>query len=285
MKKIYFSILIAFATGCYNLSFSQVYINENFNSGIPATWSISTASCVNSSSVSTMWMNTTNGWRGLGLTANSLNGTEFAVVDSDLPGTFCQCNEFLTSPVFNATPSATTTLFLKFEQFFRYYSGSFAETGEVQVFNGTSWIVVATFTSTQGAWTAPNMQSINITPHINANMQIRFRYNANWDWFWALDNIRVEENTATGSQEVSAAEEINIFPFPNPSAGIFTIRSGNKMVDANITIKNILGEEIYSYNSINLNDFSINLTDKSNGIYFVEIKMGDEMITKKIIKQ
>ncbi|HLG35339.1 MAG TPA: hypothetical protein VI757_10695, partial [Bacteroidia bacterium] len=192
-------LLFAFAAPvCIN---AQVYLSENFNSGIPASWTVSTPVCWNSAGDTIVWTGTIDGWRGQGLSAFSLDSTEFVVVDSDLPGVFCQCSEFLTSPVFN--PSAASTLFLDFDQYFRYYTGGFSEIGEVQVYDGTSWVVIYSFTATSGAWMAPSHQSINLLSYINAAMQIRFWYNANWDWFWALDNITVAENPLLQTQVIN----------------------------------------------------------------------------------
>jgi|GEM_PF-2617268 len=164
---------------------AQTFINENFNAGIPLSWSVSVPTCYNLNDT-TKWSATSNGFRSQGLSSFSLDGTEFVVVDSDKPNIFCTCNEYLTTPVFDAT--GTPSLTLEFDHYFRHYNGDF---GYVEVFNGSTWVTCATFSTNIGYWMAPNHQTVSLTPYINANMQVRFHYQANWDYYWSLDNVLI----------------------------------------------------------------------------------------------
>lgn len=68
--------------------------------------------------------------------------------------------------------------------------------------------------------------------------------------------------------------------FPNPSSGKFTMNS--KIANGKIIIYNLFGENIYE-SQINNPNTEIDLSDKSNGIYFITIKSETESFTQKII--
>ena len=159
---------------------AQILINENFNTGIPATWSI-----VNGGGAADTWFGTTNGLNG-----QTLNGSQFAFVNSDAAGNAPHplLSEQLISPVFNGT--GYPQLMLEFEHYYRLYS---TDRGYLEVFNGTAWVILATYGTNIGAWNAPVLASYNLTPYANANMRIRFRYEDNnvWAWWWAVDNVKI----------------------------------------------------------------------------------------------
>jgi hypothetical protein len=81
----------------------------------------------------------------------------------------------------------------------------------------------------------------------------------------------------------------NLFIYPNPSSGLFTIsfESLNSQ-DFEISLSNIIGKEIFLDR---FNNFSgkyiqkIDLRTNAKGIYFLEIETNDGMINKKLILQ
>jgi Ni,Fe-hydrogenase III large subunit len=70
--------------------------------------------------------------------------------------------------------------------------------------------------------------------------------------------------------------------YPNPSKGIFTIEAKNKANGAmQAEVFNHLGERVYS---AMLNESGrIDLSDKPEGVYFVQVKSAAGVLTKKII--
>lgn len=85
---------------------------------------------------------------------------------------------------------------------------------------------------------------------------------------------------------VSVAENKNILfdfsIFPNPSSGIFTI-SLSKAVAAKIWVHDVLGNCLLNKDCGNDLNQKIDLTGKSNGIYFLEIMSEGEKVVKKIV--
>jgi hypothetical protein len=71
--------------------------------------------------------------------------------------------------------------------------------------------------------------------------------------------------------------------FPNPSTGILNI-SGTLADLKRVSVKNVLGQEVYSSSEINFagNLFTVDLSAFTKGIYFVQLFGANAEITKKI---
>ncbi len=75
--------------------------------------------------------------------------------------------------------------------------------------------------------------------------------------------------------------DINISP--NPSQGIFTVNYKNKTSDAKICVYDLLGNCVLRNITVKELNQRIDLGDQPGGIYFVEILLGGEKTTRKII--
>jgi len=81
----------------------------------------------------------------------------------------------------------------------------------------------------------------------------------------------------------------NLLVYPNPTRGNLNIEFENigKKINS-VSIVNVLGDKIYN-ERLDLNTFKysrqIDLSNYSNGIYFVRFKMSDGFVTKKLILQ
>ncbi|MFW6302653.1 MAG: hypothetical protein ACOC01_03930, partial [Bacteroidales bacterium] len=171
----YLSLSLAFVSlAC--MVHAQVFLDENFDSGIPAGWTIDDGGDSNDT-----WHGT-NDYGG-----STLDGSAFAIVDSDDAGSV-DMDESLESPAVNT--NGYTYYFLEFDQYFNKFG---SEIADVDVWDGSAWQNVASFSGSDvGDWGAPDHQNIDITAHANANLKVRFHYyNANWDWYWAVDNVSV----------------------------------------------------------------------------------------------
>ena len=74
-------------------------------------------------------------------------------------------------------------------------------------------------------------------------------------------------------------ERITIYP--NPSNGIFNIQTSVNF--SNIIIKDVTGRTIKKLTVSDSNYATINIENQASGIYFLEIQLENEIITKKII--
>ena len=189
MKKII--LMIALMLTCSWLQ-AQTYLQENFDTEIPATWTITDEGGATGDS----WISGQQGG------ANSLNGTNCAIADSDANGNGTELIETLTSPVFDTT--GAVALFLDFDQ---YYENIGPDTAVVEVFDGTTWVEVLNQNADIGGFNAPDEQHIDITAYSNANMQIRFIYNDgnDWAWYWLVDNVQVYNSTCNFPSDLAVA--------------------------------------------------------------------------------
>lgn len=84
----------------------------------------------------------------------------------------------------------------------------------------------------------------------------------------------------------TVAENNNSLPvniYPNPSEGIFTIWM-NEMDrhDIEITVNNLLGQQIYT-NRLSMEDRKeVNLSGYSKGVYFLRMESGDKIVVQKL---
>jgi Secretion system C-terminal sorting domain/Ig-like domain CHU_C associated/Beta-propeller repeat len=81
----------------------------------------------------------------------------------------------------------------------------------------------------------------------------------------------------------------NVFVYPNPSIGEFTISISNASSNSlTISVVDILGQEVYSESvKNNSSDFTkhLKLENLSNGIYYLHLTAGTDLIIKKLIIQ
>jgi hypothetical protein len=75
---------------------------------------------------------------------------------------------------------------------------------------------------------------------------------------------------------------VNIYP--NPSKGIFKILLENSDVPAAISVMDINGKKVVASYQIQTSDAALDLRSYPNGIYFVKIRQGEDIYTKRIIK-
>ena len=81
-------------------------------------------------------------------------------------------------------------------------------------------------------------------------------------------------NSTSGIENIGSGSD-GITVYPNPSNGEFTIRSSEFNGQWSVGIYDVLGQRIYSQQATGNSNVSINLRDKSAGIYFYRILKDD----------
>jgi hypothetical protein len=71
--------------------------------------------------------------------------------------------------------------------------------------------------------------------------------------------------------------------FPNPNSGKFYIQINTKFENIELTISDISGKIILKQ-KLNSNSYFFDISDKSKGIYLLQIKADNFIINKKILK-
>ena len=91
----------------------------------------------------------------------------------------------------------------------------------------------------------------------------------------------------TGISEITNTQ--SVFVFPNPSNGEFTVSISNTNFNSlNITVVNMLGQEVYNASLKNNNSnfiTGIKLDNLSDGIYYLRLNIGTDVIIQKLIIQ
>ncbi len=163
-------------------------IDENFDSGIPGTWTV-----IDGGASADTWFGETD------YLGSTLDGTPFVFVDSDAAGSVAM-DEILESPEVNT--AGATSLTLEFDHYYNDYSLG-TEIADVDVWDGALWQNVYSASGADvGAWGTPDHQSIDIVAYANSAMKVRFHYyNANYDMYWAVDNVVVSGDGLGGGVE------------------------------------------------------------------------------------
>jgi hypothetical protein len=124
----------------------------------------------------------------------------------------------------------------------------------------------------------------NIVAFANGtSVRIKFVFTSGDGNNFFIDNIQIKGNSTTSINEVNLAS--NFLVQPNPTSGIFNVTSSNFNEKINeVSIVNLLGKEVYRSNSIDNNtNLNFDLSEFSNGIYFLQIKTNKGNLTKKIV--
>jgi hypothetical protein len=124
----------------------------------------------------------------------------------------------------------------------------------------------------------------NITAFANGtSVRIKFVFTSGDGNNLFIDNIQIKGNSTTSINEVNLAS--NFLVQPNPTSGIFNVTSSNFNGKINeVSIVNLLGKEVYRSNSVDNNtNLNFDLSEFSNGIYFLQIKTNKGNLTKKIV--
>ncbi|WP_299338242.1 T9SS type A sorting domain-containing protein [uncultured Psychroserpens sp.] len=188
MKKI---TLLLFLLSI-SFSFSQV-LTEDFEGGltIPATWSNDDIA-----GGGEVWIIEDTGEAVGFLDPNTIYYTDgnlsgnYAVMDSDGFGPGTAEEVALTSPVFSC--AALTAVRLSYNHFF---TAGYGGQGFVEVFNGTTWLQVASYAGADQDASSFGGEQIDVSTELAgvANAQVRFRWVGDYAWGWAVDDVVVEE--------------------------------------------------------------------------------------------
>lgn len=199
--------------------------------------------------------------------------------------------DHLMSPQIDLTGAPSTTVL----QFSVAYAqkGTAADALKVQVSTdcGVTWsnttynkagATLATAPATTAAFTPSASQwrteTISLSNYVGQKAIFVFTVTGQSGNNLYLDDISFS-GTTTGISENDLSSSVSVFP--NPAADHVTI-SGDMLIDANISLRNVIGEEMMNVSSLS-NNMELSLSTIPNGIYFLNIRSENGIATKKII--
>lgn len=185
----------SFCTQCNAVSLPYT---ENFNNGLGCF----TALNGSASTSPDTWIPVASG--GNSNLSGDLDGTDYVAVDSDGAGSGPTFDELLVSPKVLAGSITSGALILEYDHYYRSVSG---DSGMVEVYDGSQWQNIQTFTSDQGSFSAPAHEFIDISAYANDSLQVRFVYRdgGNWAWHWAIDNVELQTVSCSPSSNLQAS--------------------------------------------------------------------------------
>lgn len=240
MKKITLLFLLTFF--CSN---AQEVLNEDFEGGIPLTWTNQNVSTDPTALASSVWT-TNNVGDAIGFTAG--NGYLYSL--TNILGVYAEFNSdaygggvedvSLTSPAIDC--STLTIVKLSYDHFFKDgYGGN----GYVEVSNdGSIWTTVATYTDTANGYTF-GAEILDVSTQLagSATAYVRFRWTGDYSWGWSLDNVIVQQPQGNAPDMVT-----DMLPVDGATdVEIMLSTTGVKMVDFNFTPA-VTGDAATSYN-------------------------------------
>jgi hypothetical protein len=113
----------------------------------------------------------------------------------------------------------------------------------------------------------------------------------NTEYFWSVDAVNCAGVTpgpiwsfTTGAALSVEENELRKFSvYPNPTSDILNIKSINEI--DNISVFNLLGQEVAKFETNEIIDSSINISDLESGLYLVKISAGDKTETLRVTKK
>ncbi|MFS4429912.1 T9SS type A sorting domain-containing protein [Chryseobacterium sp. S90] len=210
--------------------------------------------------------------------------------DDDAGPTGINTNARLISPVINLTGVVNPKLSFNYANMI----DNLDSTLKVEVFNGTSWVQVFTFSGEAGVWdldfntlsyvvtSYASAANIDLTPYVNAAFKLRFVYDDAGDYSYGVvvDNVMITSGVLAVSEALHAD---HIMVYPNPVRDNIHIKLGSQNKLEKVSVIDMSGKLVKTFDK---ESGSYDLSDIPKGTYIIMITNNDrEVIKKKIIKK
>ena len=93
---------------------------------------------------------------------------------------------------------------------------------------------------------------------------------------------KISQCTSINYVSVNTVKEDKFSVYPNPTDGVFTITSANKLTDGTVEVYSLLGTLIYKKTAVTGEGITVNLTDQYPGVYIVKV---NNQVIGRILKK
>lgn len=143
----------------------------------------------------------------------------------------------------------------------------------LKVYNGPT-----TASTLIGTYCGVNSPGLVTSTH--ATGALTFKFHADEGVTAAGWKAEVSCVSAVSLSEKNNSNELSVFP--NPSIGTVNLKFTSE-VNASVTVMDITGREILTYISKGQKELQLDLSDRTNGLYLLKIKIGQETLIRKIV--
>jgi len=165
------------------------------------------------------------------------------------------------------------------------YSEDFSASTNVYAAMDTKTLTVSGNGTTGGSVTIKTSQSIRLYPGFEVEHGGTFSARIVSDPCSTSVSPKLSEEERLPENKLSYFDDNHNIIFPNPNYGVFMVSPNRQFPDGfKLEIFNSMGELILSENYGNVKDVRINLSNSSEGVYFVMLSTRDLIITEKFIK-
>ncbi|WP_396141237.1 T9SS type A sorting domain-containing protein [Flavobacterium sp.] len=121
---------------------------------------------------------------------------------------------------------------------------------------------------------------------LNTETNIIFRIVFHSDESVTKEGVNIDDFVISGTLSSENFQLNNVFIYPNPSKGIFNISLGN-LQPTGIEVYDLTGKKVYEKKEVTISNFEtkIDLSNVTQGIYFVKIIDNNQSTVKRIIKE
>ena len=179
-------------------------------------------------------------------------------------------------------------------QYSTNYGSSWSVLGEM----GSTWYNSDRTPSTTGTdcnncpgaqWTGSNTTLTTYSyplNSLNTETNIIFRIVFHSDESVTKEGVNIDDFVISGTLSSENFQLNNVFIYPNPSKGIFNISLGN-LQPTGIEVYDLTGKKVYEKKEVTISNFEtkIDLSNVTQGIYFVKIIDNNQSTVKRIIKE
>lgn len=147
---------------------------------------------------------------------------------------------------------------------------------QVQLTSNANWV-----TSGKASWvtltpsTGNGNAVLNITASANTSSSIRTN-TITFTAGLATKTLLITQDATVSVSEINKTDNLNIYP--NPSSGIFNISSTQTI--SNIDVYDVTGKLVYYQNNTKQTNASLDLSNLSNGIYFIYTATENGVVSK-----
>lgn len=279
MKKVLFVLSLILFTSISSVKGQIVnLLNENFNNGVPAGWTLMNVDGLTPNTavsfVDAAWVSREDG--------DSTGIGDSVIVATSYYSPAGSANDWIILPQVTLEGNGN---FLTWQA--RSIDPSYADGYAVYISNSLptidSFAVNDVLYTTDGEFPYWKDRSVSLDSFASQSIYIAFRLKSNDKFLLELDNIRIYADTLTSINETAATIVADVAIYPNPARENIQIHSD--VAIELVCIYSISGGLIQALNINRQRNFIYSLSEIPEGIYIIELTdENNNRIRKKIIR-